>query len=321
MKAVLRTFYREDPNMQLAEDVTELDWTVAETPEQMAKGLEGARILAITNRGCLPEYGPPLRRHGGSLGWIHFLTSGVDTGVAMGLPPGPIVSNSTGVKAGVVAEHAVTLLLAMVRRLEDFDRLQTERKWLRDPMVPLVGSLCEMTVCVIGLGAIGRSIVRKLVPFDTRVIAVSREGTADGVAQVFPRDQLAAALGQSDAVILATISDKTTRHMVNAETLAAMKPSALLVNIARGALVDESALIAALEAGKLAGAAIDVQEREPLPADDPLWTARNLIITPHVAGAGSTGYPATKALFLENLERFLQGRALINQINPPRVKG
>jgi phosphoglycerate dehydrogenase-like enzyme len=225
------------------------------------------------------------------------------------------------VKAGVVAEHAVTLLLAMTRRLRDFDRLQTEHKWIRDPMVPLVGSLCEMTVCVIGLGAIGQSIVRKLIPFDARVIAVSREGTASGVAQVFPRDQLAAALGQADAVILATSSDATTRHIIDAGSLAAMKPAALLVNIARGALVDERALIAALEAEKLAGAAIDVQEREPLPADDPLWTTRNLVVTPHVAGAGSTGYPATKALFLENLERFRQGRPLINQIDPPRVKG
>jgi phosphoglycerate dehydrogenase-like enzyme len=178
-----------------------------------------------------------------------------------------------------------------------------------------------MTVCVIGLGAIGRSIARLLTPFGARVIAVSREGTAEGVAQVFPRERLAAALGQSDAVILATISDAATRHIINAEMLAAMKPGALLVNIARGALVDESALIAALEAEKLGGAAIDVQEREPLPSDDPLWTTRNLVITPHVAGAGSTGYPGNKALFLENLERFRHGRPLINQIDPPRVRG
>jgi phosphoglycerate dehydrogenase-like enzyme len=321
MKAVLRTFYREDPNNQLVEDVTDLEWTVAETPEQMATGLEGAQVLAVTNRACLPEYGPPLLKHGGSLGWIHFLTAGVDKAIEMGLPEWPIVSNSTGVKAGVVAEHAVTLLLAMARRLKDFDRLQSERKWIRDPMVPLVGSLCEMTVCVIGLGAIGHSIVRKLVAFDARVIAVSRAGAAEGVSRVFPREELAAALGQADAVILSTSSDETTRHLIDAKALAAMRPSAFLVNIARGALVDEGALISALEADRLGGAAIDVQETEPMPADDPLWTTKNLIITPHLAGAGSTGYPAAKALFLENLERYRQGRELINQIDPPRVKG
>ncbi|MGE0629344.1 MAG: D-2-hydroxyacid dehydrogenase [Hyphomicrobiaceae bacterium] len=319
MKAVLRTFRPDDPNLRIAEDVSQIEWAVPWTPDETAAAMPGAEVLVLTNRSCLPEFGPAIRANAQSLRWIHFLTAGLDKGVAMGLPAGPVVTNSTGIKAAAVSEHAVTLLLALTRRLPDFARLQRERVWARDTMNETGRSLTQMTVCVIGLGAIGRATVARLVPFGPRLIAVSRAGDADGVSAVFARARLHEALAQSDAVIVATGADSETENMIGTAEIAALKPGSFVVNIARGTLIDEPALIAALSSGHVAGAGLDVQATEPLPADHPLWTAPNVVITPHLAGALTSDYEATKALFLDNLARLNDGRDLINVVDVKRA--
>jgi phosphoglycerate dehydrogenase-like enzyme len=168
-------------------------------------------------------------------------------------------------------------------------------------------------VCVVGLGSIGRAIARKAKAFDARVIAVSRNGAAGGdVEQVFRRERIAEALVLADAVVICTSSDAESFHLIDAAALAAMAPRAFLVNVARGDIVDGAALIAALQAGRLGGAALDVTEVEPLGTTSPLWDLPNVIISPHIAGGGSSGYPRQRALFGENLLRLAAGKPLLN---------
>jgi phosphoglycerate dehydrogenase-like enzyme len=154
--------------------------------------------------------------------------------------------------------------------------------------------------------------------FDARVIAVSRT-TADAVdlAAVYPRERRREALALADAVVICTAGDETSYHMIGAAEIAAMKPGAYLVNVARGEIVDEAVLIAALREGRLAGAGLDVNEVEPLPPDSPLWDMPNVILSPHVAGGGSTGYFMHRKLFEQNLARLKAGEPLINECKVP----
>jgi phosphoglycerate dehydrogenase-like enzyme len=236
----------------------------------------------------------------------------------MGLPAAATVTNSTGVKATMVSEHAVALLLALVRRLPAIGANQHARRWDREGINAAMGTLEGATICIVGLGNIGREAARKARAFDARVIAVSRAGAAGGdIDAVFPRERIGVALAMSDAVLICTSGDESSVGLMNAAALAAMKPSAVIVNIARGNIIDEAALIAALQDGRLAGAGLDVAALEPLPSDSPLWDMPNVIISPHVAGAGSSGYSQHKKLFAENLRRFQAGEPLLNQCRVP----
>ena len=174
-------------------------------------------------------------------------------------------------------------------------------------------------MCVIGRGPIGRELARKLKALNARPIAVSRTADQDDVVeQVFPRERLAEALAIADAVAICTGGgDDTSRHMIGAAAFAAMKPSAVIVNVARGSIIDEVALIAALRQGRIAGAGLDVAEAEPMDKANPLWDLPNVIVTPHVAGQGSTGYPQQRKLFADNLARFREGRPMLNLCQVP----
>jgi phosphoglycerate dehydrogenase-like enzyme len=223
------------------------------------------------------------------------------------------VTNATGVKAAMVSEHALALLLALVRRLPDLQADQLARRWRHDDAMAKVGTLAGAVVCVVGLGSIGRAVARKAKAFDARVIAVSRKGAAGGdIERVFRREQIAEALAMADAVVICTSSDAESFHLIDAAALAAMGPKVFLVNVARGDIVAGAALIEALQAGRLGGAALDVTEVEPLAPTSPLWDLPNVIVSPHVAGGGSNGYPQQKALFAENLLRFSAGEPLLN---------
>jgi phosphoglycerate dehydrogenase-like enzyme len=316
MKAVLYTFQRNDPVHRFRDDLPQLQWAIASSPQDVAREIGDADILVLTNRVCSPELGEALHRAApASLGWIHFLTAGVERGLAMGLPPGAAVSNASGLKARTVAEHALTLLLAVMRRFPDLQAAQRAHAWRRVEMQPKLSSLEGATVCIIGLGGVGREVARKVKAFDARTVAVSRAGAPGGdVDVVLPRERIGEALGEADAVVVCTSSDASSRHLIGAAQLAAMKPGAWLVNIARGEILDEAALVQALRDGRVGGAGLDVTEIEPLPPDSPLWDMPNVIVSPHVAGAGSKDYAQQKALFSANLERFRAGAPLLNQI-------
>jgi D-3-phosphoglycerate dehydrogenase len=321
MKAVFYTFHENDPTARLRTDFPQMQWIIARSPEEVGRETRDADILILSNRVCTPELGEALRNGGGAtLRWIHFLTSGIERGLAMGLPDQAIISNSAGVRAPTVAEHALALLLGLVRQLPQLRAAQGAHAWSRIEMGPKIASLQGMTICIVGLGAIGREIARKLTAFDARCIGVSRTPASEGdIRPVFPRERIGEAFAMSDAVVVSTTADASSRHLLGAAEFARLKPGAYLVNIARGEIVDEEAMIAALRGGRLAGAGLDVTETDPLPEDSPLWDLPNVIVTPHVAGAGAKDYDQQKNLFAENLERFLAGKPLINLRRMPHA--
>jgi phosphoglycerate dehydrogenase-like enzyme len=319
MKAVLYPFGQDEPIVALTRDFAQLQWAVVGSPAEVAREIADATILVTSNRVCSAAYGEALRANATSLlRWIHFTSAGIDGGLRMGLPARVTVTNSTGVKAAMVSEHALALLLALVRGLPGLQADQHARRWRHDAVFAAMRTLEGAVVCIIGLGSIGRAVARKAKAFDARVIAVSRAGSAGGdIDEVFPRQRIADALARADAVVICTSSEATSHHLIDADALAAMAPGALLVNVARGDLVDGAALVAALQAGRLAGAALDVTEVEPPQTTSPLWELPNVIISPHVAGGGSTGYAQQKALFAENLARLAAGEPLRNVCHVP----
>ena len=313
MKIVVYPASDKSWSRPFARDFPAHEWRFAASPAELESALARADILVLPNSACTPELGTIVRA-AAALKWIHFTTAGVERGVGMGLPEGIVVSHAPGIRANMVAEHALALLLALVRRLPLLGRDQRAHRWRRETVSARMGTLGDKTVCVVGLGPIGREIARRLRVFNARVIAVSRAGTAGGdIEEVFPRTRLLEALSQADAIVLCTSSDDTSRHLIDARALAAFRGE-FLVNVGRGSLIDENALIAALRARRF-GVALDVQETEPLPESSPLWDMPGVIISPHSAGAGASGYAAHRTLFAENLARFEAGKPLANQVS------
>ena len=318
MKALLFPFGPTESSAQLPKDFPELDWTIVASPEDVARAVPGAAIYVTSNRTCSPATGEALRRHGNALRWLHFTSAGIDNGVAMGIPDGLIVTNSAGVRAGNVSEHALLLLLALTRRLSSLMACQRAHDWLRAEMTRQITSLEDAVVCVIGRGPIGRELARKLKAVNARPIAVSRTPDPDDVVeQVFPRERLHEALAIADAVAICTSGDEASHHMFGAAEFAAMKPGAVIVNVARGSIIDEAALTVALKQSRIAGAGLDVAETEPMAPGNPLWDLPNVIISPHVAGQGSSGYPQQRKLFGDNLARFKAGKPMLNECKLP----
>jgi phosphoglycerate dehydrogenase-like enzyme len=318
MKAVIYPFGRSEAIIGLAKDFPELTWAVVASPEELAREIADAEILVTSNRVCTPAYGEALRANARRLRWMFFSSSGIELGVAMGIPEGVRVTNSTGVKATMVSEHAMMLLLALFRQLPECQAHQRAHRYTRQETNTKLRTLEDATVCVFGRGAIGRELVRKLKAFDAKVIVVSRTtADADDLVAVYPRERMHEALGEADAVVICTAGDDSSFHMIGAAEIAAMKPSAFVVNVARGEIIDEAALVTALQEGRLAGAGLDVNEVEPLAPESPLWDMPNLVLSPHVAGGGSTGYAMHRKLFEQNLQRLRAGEPLINECKVP----
>src|ERR1700704_4292127 len=181
MKAVLYPFGPNEPIAQLARDFQQLHWAIVGSPAEIAREIGDAAVLVTSNRVCSAAYGEALRQCAGdTLRWIHFTSAGIDGGLRMGLPDWVTVTNATGVKAAMVSEHALALLLALVRRLPALHADQLARRWRHDDAMARVATLEGAVVCIVGLGSIGRQVARKAKAFDARVIAVSRAGTAEG---------------------------------------------------------------------------------------------------------------------------------------------
>jgi phosphoglycerate dehydrogenase-like enzyme len=256
-----------------------------------------------------------VRETGRRLRWIQLTTAGYDGFTFHGVPQTIAVTNAGHSHAPMVAEHAVTLLTALTRRLHLFGEPQSRHVFDRGIALPLA-TLEGSTVVILGYGGIGREIARRVKAFGARVIAVARSARQDEYADsVVPSDQFHTVLAAADSLVVAAALTEITKGMVDADVLAAMKPGGVLVNIARGAIVDTPALVAALMTGHLAGAGLDVTDPEPPPPDHPLWSCPNLIVTPHISGLGS---PAVRrrigAVVMENLERFLSGADLLHQV-------
>ena len=254
------------------------------------------------------------------LRWVHSSAVGVGGLLPAALVDSPIpVSNSRGVHSDVIAEHAIALVLALRRHLHTAIRAQGERRWLQEELaLPVVPARAATKVLVVGLGSIGVRIAALAAGLGFVVSGVRRRPELPvpaGVSAVFAPDQLIDALGDADVVVLATPRTEDTRAMIGAAELRAMKPTALLVNIARGRLADEAALVDALQAGRLAGAGLDAFVREPLPAGSPLWGLPNVLITPHTASFAGNFWTPIVDLFVENLSRFKRGQPLLNLVD------
>ncbi|MFF3465464.1 2-hydroxyacid dehydrogenase [Streptomyces sp. NPDC002619] len=243
---------------------------------------------------------------------VQTLTAGVDdiTAQLSSLVPGVRLCNARGVHEASTAELALTLTLASLRGVPGFVRAQQQGHW-QSGFHP---ALADKNVLIVGYGAIGSAIEDRLVPFEVaRVARVARSRRTTARGPVHPFTELPALLPEADVVILSTPLTETTRGLVDAEFLARMKDGALLVNVARGPVVDTKALLMELEGGRI-GAALDVTDPEPLPPAHPLWQAPGVLISPHVGGPTSAFLPRAKRLVVDQLTRFVNREPLRNVI-------
>jgi phosphoglycerate dehydrogenase-like enzyme len=252
------------------------------------------------------------------LRWVQSLAAGPDAVLRAGFPDGVVVTSGAGLHSATVTEHALALVLALVRRLPAAGRAQAEHRWARElgglqPLHPegAVTTLLGARVLIWGFGAIGQTLAPVLRALGASVRGVARSaGERAGFAVVAEAD-LAAELGRTDVLVMVLPATGATRHALDAARLAALPAHAQVVNVGRGSTVDEAALAEALLAGRLAGAALDVTETEPLPPGSPLWDAPGLLLTPHAAGGRPVG---ADELLAGNVTALLAGRELRNVV-------
>ena len=256
------------------------------------------------------------------LRWVYAATAAVHQFLFPEMVASEVVlTNAREVHGPVVAEHVMALMFALAKRIAQAVRLQQMGMWGQDEIWnhrPRPRELAEATLGLIGLGSIGRAVARMAAALGMKVIAVREHADREKpveVAAIFPPAALDDLLGQSDYVVMAAPLTSSTRGMMNADRLRAMKPEACLINVGRGLQVDEKALVEALRQRKIAGAALDVFAQEPLPADSPLWGLDNLLITPHTGSLTEKLWERHYALFSDNLRRYLAGEPLLFMVD------
>lgn len=252
----------------------------------------------------------------GRLRWIQLTAAGVEHLVAArDRLRHLVVTNARGIHGDLMADYAAGVLVLLHWGFPRLFRHQQARRWVPQATAPLAG----MTLGLVGLGAIGQAIARRAAAFGLEVLGVRRgSGPVPGVSQVFGPGDLRAVLPRCDFVVLAVPETAETRGMMGEAELRRMKPGAYLVNLARGAVVDEAALLRALRERWIAGAALDVFAQEPLPPDHPLWTLDNVVVTPHIAGEPADYLERLTALFVDNYRRFAAGESLRNVVDLDR---
>ena len=257
---------------------------------------------------------PDVWRHARRLRWLQVMGAGVDWALVPSLPRDVVVTRAPGVFGPWMVEYVLAWCLWVTQRAAVFSRAQRERRWLRDVIPERLGG---RTMVVVGLGDIGRAIARSAHALGMTVLGVSLSGLpVRSVKQVFTPDALGAALALADFVVLTVPLTPETRAMIGRRELRTMRPGAWLMNVARGPVVDERALIDALQARRIGGAILDVFATEPLPAHHPLWRFANVVITPHISGP-STPEELTP-VFTRNLARYLAGQPLHHMVDRKR---
>lgn len=257
---------------------------------------------------------------GKKLQWIQSPSSGVN--MFLDIPElrdgSVLLTSASGTHAGAVADSTMAMILAVTRGVAQAARDQVTKSWNPGPIRAKVVELTGLTMGIIGLGAIGRATAKRAKAFDMRVIAVDLNPNQHSpyVDEIWGLDQLDRLMGESDFVVVLVPFTAQTENMIGADQIAKMKPNALLVGMSRGGIIDQDALIEALKAGKIGGAALDVCKPEPLPADNPLWDAPNLLLAAHIAGGTQYEGKYILEIFTENLSRFLSDqRPLRNQVD------
>ena len=259
------------------------------------------------------------------LRWIHSPAAAVHQLIFPELVNSDVIlTNSSQVHGPVVAEHVIALLFAVAKKLPDAVRFQEKHIWGQESMWrgrPRPRELAGATAGLVGLGSIGREVAKRASSLGMRIVAVREhpeKGSPEHVEQVFSSSQIDDLLSQSDYVILAAPLTPATRSLMNAMRFAKMTFDACLINVSRGALVDEAALAQALREKKIGGAALDVFAQEPLPPDSPLWDLENLLITPHTAALTEKLWERHYKLFAENLHRYVAHQPLLAVVDKQR---
>lgn len=280
--------------------------------DSLAQALSDATVLFGGS------FGPEHLREAKQLRWIHSPAAAVHDLLSPELVnSGIILTNAREVHGVVVAEQVMAMMFAIARRIPESVRFQVKHIWgqpilSEEDRIPQ--ELGGATLGLVGLGSIGRNVASRASAMGMKVIAVREHADRpkpEHVDEVLPSSQLNKLLSRSDYVVLSSPVTPATKGMIGKDQLAAMKPEAYLINVGRGPLIDEAALMEALRSRQIAGAALDVFDQEPLPPESPLWDLENLLITPHTGGMTEKMWDRHYALFAENLRRFLAGQPLL----------
>ena len=300
----------EDEHMAMLRDAAGDNTVVDPGEDDLVTEMADAEVF-------IGYHSPEIFSSASGLKWIQSAAAGLD----MMLTPDVIerrliVTNASGLHAAPVVETAWALTLAVSRCLKTFQQQQNEHDWTQ--FIP--HDLDGRTVGIVGLGGIGRRYARIATAFGMRVIAVDRHSPPkpDEVESLQGLDRLNDLVAEADVLLVSCPATAETHGLIGPEQIALLKPTAILVNIARGGIVDEPALIECLKAGRITGAGLDVTEVEPLPKDDPLWNTPRLVITPHIAGWSGDRSRRLVEFFCENLRRYLSGEPLRNLVDQSR---
>ena len=278
------------------------------------KGLGAAADAEVAFSGNNPRRVRQLLDATPKLRWYHTVSAGVEN---MPLPElaqrGIVLTNNSGSYDIQIAEHLMAFVFAASRQLHRYRDNQRASDWKEQQHQ----ELRDATIVVYGMGSIGGEIARLASAVGMRVIGVRRKAgpSEPGIDRVVAADRLAEVVGEADYLAIAAPLTSATRGAISREVISRMKPTAWIMNIARGAIVDEPAIVEALQAKRIAGAALDVFTTEPLPKESPLWTLENVIITPHHSGSSPRAGERTLALFAENLRRYKAGEPLMNRVD------
>ena len=296
---------------RLAEHFPELEVVQRDSYEGIDEQLSEAEIIFTIS--LRPDQLATTR----NLRWIHAPTAAVHQFLFPQLVDSDVIlTNSTEVHGPVVAEHVIALIFALAKKIPQATLMQQKHVWGKEAMWRegyFPREIAGATLGLIGLGSIGRRVAVMASALGMRVIAVREhidKGAPDGVEAVFAPSELDKLLPQSDFVVMAAPLVSATQGLLNAERIALMKPDSFLINVGRGPQVDEAALASALRRRRIAGAALDVFEQEPLPPDSPLWNLDNLLITPHTAGLTAKLWDRHYDLFSDNLRRYVSRQPL-----------
>jgi phosphoglycerate dehydrogenase-like enzyme len=301
---------------KLRADFPQVEVKYSATKRDDQQALDGADVMI--GWALPPEQLPAAK----SLRWIYSITAAVDQFLYPELISSEIALTNAGrVHGPVVAEHAIAMLLALAKRLPSAVRYQERRKWAMEAIwneSPRPSEIRGATLTIVGLGAIGAELGAMAAALKMHVIGVREHPERGGAHEVVGFDVLDTAIARADFVVLAAPLTERTRHLIDARRLQLFKPTAFLINVSRGALVDEAALVKALRDRKIAGAALDVFEQEPLSRWSPLWKMPQVLITPHTAFLTENVWHRHYEVFAANLSRYLAGQPLEGVVDPQR---
>jgi phosphoglycerate dehydrogenase-like enzyme len=251
------------------------------------------------------------------LKWVHTFSIGLDDPVFRTIVDrGITLTNGVGTQSQPIAQHVLLMMLHHVKGMANWERNKALHRWERTPSDELTGK----TVCLLGLGGIGAEVAKVAKVLGMRVIGLRRRpDPVPDVDELLPADAVGELCARADFLVICAPLTRRTKGIVGPAELSRMKPSGYVINVARGPLIQEAALIAALKEGRIAGAALDVFDQEPLPEDHPLWDLPNVVITPHQAPSSPLHLVRGTELFIENLRRYAAGEPLMNVVDPDEV--